>query len=247
MGLLDGLLKSITRQAVSAAVDKGIDKAAEAIRNSNNTESRPQQTSTTQSVPTPTVNTAPAVGSMPGNSCEVTLEKEFIETPDTSSLKTKEVHFTTYTCLDDGSDKELDNCLMIEESYHEFNSGAGEIDYCASYVPNLPADAYGSYDENTPYIFIGTPDRKAEDLILNFEKTGAINTGCQLLKMNSEKYAYKISYSYPGSKTVAYCYKENPSDSFYKCVGITYPSNLLGNQKLYMQHLEVVKETLKIS
>ncbi len=242
MGFFDGLIKSVAKNvaknAVTKAVSDGIDKAVDAVQDAvkENRQNSAQPQTTTTSAPS----------CMMGTSGVATCKEFDLSAVDTSSIGTKEMHFITYDCSGD-TDKEIDNRLMLEKGYHEFDSGAAEIFFCASYNPELPEDEYGKYSKSTPYIFVGNLDRNGVAVIDEFEKHATIKQGCEISMGTQGKYLYKIAYYYPGQKITCYCYKEEPENNFYSCIGVTYPQSMSGtaDEEKFRKHLDVAAVTFE--
>ena len=216
MGLLDGIIRTATRRAVSKAVDIGVEKAAEAIANNiqNNNNTPVQQTAAPVQQ-----NAAPA---------QAVLETVNIFKPN--DISANEVHFNTFASGANGESREFDCSVMLAEGYHQFDSGAGEIDFSATYLPNLTAGDTVCYNAARPALYSGEAERKCAEIINMYEKNGTVKAGCELYRVNSDLFAYKAAWSFNGTRTVCYCYKPCPSASYYAQLGAMYPDSVRGSE-----------------
>lgn len=234
MGLLDSIIKTAartaTRKVVSKAVDAGLEKAEEAIKNNgqknNNTAPVQQAAPTQQAAPARQATAAVQQSAPPVQTALVTVN---IFKP--SDISANQVSFDTFASLPNGDCKEFNCSIMLAEGYHQFDSCAGEIDFSATYAPELTDSSEACYEASRPTLYSGELERRGEDVLNAFFNKGVVKEGCELYRVNSDLFEYKVAWSVNGTRTVSYCYKPDPSAKYYAQLGAMYPDSIRGSEK----------------
>lgn len=226
MGLLNGILKSVVKNAVGNVLEQEIKKAINTPAQSDNSQNDP-------------ASAAQSNSTAPFNISTVSIEK-----PD---LHARLVQYELYDSDDGGNEITTVNTFMLADGFHEFDSGAAEIDYSVLYDDSVPNDEYVEYDTEKPVIAIGLEYRPVKAAISEYEKNKKQKQGCTIQLVSGEKYQYKVKAPFDNKIIVAYCFKKHASDNYYCQLFAEYPSRLAGSaqEKRLMQELDLAAATFE--
>lgn len=227
MGFFDSLLKSAartaTRRAVNKAVDQGFKKVSEAI-------SSDDRKSSSQSKATPAVRQ---------NNVEV------IDLVRPSDVNGTEIEFQLYL-----KGNNVKCAFVLADGFKEYNSGAMEISYSALYSPFMPVDTDMTMDDSIPKLYIGDADRPVEKIIDKYENNGEVDENCELFKINSGMFSYRMYWKYGNdndTRYASYCVKF-PGAPAYTQFTVTYPVSMVGTdkEKLVLKQLDLAASTFTV-
>ncbi len=227
MGLLNNILRSVVKDAVGNVLEQEIKKAVNTPAQNNTQSTGTQQPSAAQSAAAP-----------------LCIQTVSVEKPD---LPARQVEYELYDTDEGGNEIILVNTLMLENGYHEMDSGAGEIDFSAIYDDSIPADEYADYDSSKPALTTGEAYRPVAAAISEYEKNKKQKQGCTIQLVSGGKYSYKVKAPL-GDKTIAaYCFKKHESDNYYCQLAVEYPNRLAGSdrEKRLMQGLDLAAATFE--
>lgn len=227
MGFFDSLLKSAartaTRKVVNKAVDQGFKQASKALSGNSGSKSSSQK-----AAPTVRQNTV-----------------EVIDLVRPSDVNGAEVEFELYL-----KGNNIKCSFILADGFKEYNAGAMEISYSALYSPFMPIDTDMTIDNSIPKIYIGDADRPIEKIIDKYEENGTVDENCELAKVNSGMFSYRMYWKYGNdndTRYASYCVKFPGAPSYTQFTAV-YPVSMVGTdkEKLVLSQLDLAAATFAI-
>lgn len=228
MGFFDSLLKSAartaTRKVVNKAVDQGFKQASKALSGNSGS----SKSSSQKSAPTVRQNTV-----------------EVIDLVRPSDVNGAEVEFELYL-----KGNNIKCSFVLADGFKEYNAGAMEISYSALYSPFMPIDTDMTVDDSIPKIYIGDADRPIEKIIDKYEDNGTVDENCELAKVNSGMFSYRMYWKYGNdndTRYASYCVKFPGAPSYTQFTAV-YPVSMVGTdkEKLVLSQLDLAAATFTI-
>jgi hypothetical protein len=125
-----------------------------------------------------------------------------------------------------------------------------EIAYSALYSPFMPIDTDMTMDDSIPKLYIGDADRPIEKIIDKYENNGTVEDNCELFKINSGMFSYKMYWRSNYNNDVryaSYCVKF-PGAPAYTQITAVYPVSMVGTdkEKLVLAQLDLAAATFVV-
>lgn len=165
-----------------------------------------------------------------GSSVSVAVREISLEKSSTNNSRPCENE--VFFCDADGNDVIYIQKSLINRAFHQFDSGAGEIDFSYIYSPDVTDDdGYGDYKSGSPSIYVGfcSDDYEA---IRKYENSHTIANGFLIFKLSdSSMFKYKTITTFEkwGLKRICYhYYRGGDTDLMYQVV-LEYSTKYAGS------------------
>lgn len=180
---------------------------------------------------------------------KATFTPEIIQIMTPTGIDARECKTTFFDCDDNNNDLEIDVTMEIDRRFHEFDSGAGEIDVSYVYSPDMTDDnVYADWEVGTPYILMGF-EQQHYNILKAYREGKALPTGTTLQKVEgNSRILFKTTLTRSGEKYVAYhfirgCAGEELLYHFEAC----YPTDYAGTplEETILKALDMMALTYK--
>ena len=187
-------------------------KVADVISEHSSNQSKPQQKAAT-----PSVNTQSAVR-------DITIEKS-------TTANSRYCENEMFACYDDKPDEIYIQKTLVNNAFHQFDVGAGEIEWSYMYSPNISdVDGWADYESGEPVLYFGYCQ---EDYLVveKYEATGEVKPNYLLFRVVGNdiiKYKTITTYQKWGAKRICYHYKKPDRDDLYYQIVLEYSTKYVG-------------------
>ena len=105
-------------------------------------------------------------------------------------------------------------------------------------------------DDSIPRLYIGDADRPIEKTIDKYENNGEVDENCELFKINSGMFSYRMYWKYGNdndTRYASYCVKFPGAPSYTQFTAV-YPVSIVGTdkEKLVLSQLDLAAATFAI-
>lgn len=133
--------------------------------------------------------------------------------------------------------------FQLDKNFHEFDSGAGEIDCSFAFAPNFSGDEdeYAEWNIGDPAIFIGF-DQKHYN-ILDAYKKGKAMSGVKIFTVSGVAgVEYKTEWSDANTVYIAYHFKRGFDNKILYHIGAQCPKKYAGSdfEKMVLKAMDVI-------
>lgn len=222
MGFFDNVLK---------AVNKAVETVEKFQDNANATYASPK--SETPKASAPTVSESGKV-----------LPAESICKPE--GIPSRVCHTEIFDSDADGREAKITLSMEIDKRFHEFGSGALEIDVSYSYTPDITDDsAYADWDIGNPYISAGF-EGMLYDIVEAYKDGKALPKGSTICEITgNDRISYKTTLEKGDSCYVAYHYKRGFDTRILYQFEVCYPTSFKGKpiEEIMLNALKLMAAT----